>query len=95
MVASSSAGFFQLDLAQGQAVDEEHRVRPAGALVLDDSELVDSQPVVGARMFEVNSTDLCATDSAVGNGIFHRHSVNEHAVELAIAEFKGCAFGPS
>ena len=39
----------QLDHRQRQAVDEQHDVRPAGVLVLDDGELVDREPVVVLR----------------------------------------------
>jgi hypothetical protein len=34
-------GVLELEDGQGEAVDEEHNVRPAGVLVLGDAELVD------------------------------------------------------
>ena len=39
-------GVLELDHGQGQAVDEDHHVRPAVVVVLDHRELVDRQPVV-------------------------------------------------
>ena len=48
-------GVLQLDDRQRQAVDEQHHVRPARVLVLDDGELVDGQPVVVVRVVEVDA----------------------------------------
>ncbi len=50
----------ELDHRQRQAVDEQHDVRPAGVLVLDDGELVDGQPVVVVRRRRSRCTRACA-----------------------------------
>ncbi len=42
----------ELDDGQGQAVDEDHDVRPAVVLALDHRELVDRHPVVRGRVGE-------------------------------------------
>ena len=59
MVASSSGRVLQLDDTQGQAVDEQHNIRPAGVPVLGDGELV--TPVVnGSAVSPPNSSRVNA-----------------------------------
>ena len=62
MVASSSTGFFSSMTPRGQAVDEQHDVRPAGIPVLRDCELVDGEEVVVGGIVEVQDADLRATE---------------------------------
>ena len=81
----------QFDHAQRQAVDEQHYVRPAGVLVLGDGELVDGKPVVVGRVFEVDDADLIPAHCALGIAVLDLDSVDEHAVEGAIAGFDGRA----
>ena len=45
---------FEFDDGEEQAVDEEHNVWAAFVLVFGDGELVDGEPVVGGRIFEVD-----------------------------------------
>ena len=75
----------QLDDAQRQPVDEQHDVRPAFVLVLDDRELVHREPVVGLRFVEVEYADLVATNPAVSVGVLHRDAGDEHSMEVAVA----------
>ena len=84
----------QLDDRQRQAVDEEHDVRPAVVLVLDDGELVDGQPVVVVGIVEVDHPRLRAADRAVGRAVLHRHAVHEQAMHRAVARRQLRAFGP-
>ena len=81
-------GVLQLDDAQRQPVDEQHDVRPAFVLVLDDRELVHCEPVVGLRFVEVEYADLRAMNRTVSVDILHRHAVDHHAVKGAIAGFQ-------
>ena len=53
-------GVLQLDDRERQAVDEQHDVRPALVLALDDGELVDRQPVVVRPGASKSSTRACA-----------------------------------
>ena len=71
----------QLDDNQRQPVDEQHDVRPAFALVLDDRELVHRQPVVGLWSIEVDHADLGTPDYATGVDVFHRDAINDHPME--------------
>ena len=84
-MAFSSAGVLQLDDRERQAVDEEHDVRPAVVLALDDGELVDRQPVVVLRVVEVDDARLRAGDRAVRAAVLDRDAVDEHPVEGAVA----------
>ena len=59
--------------AQRQTVDEQHDVQSASILVFRDSELIDSQPVIVGGILEIDDTDLCAPNRAVGSLIFDRH----------------------
>ena len=93
MVASSSAGVLQFDYAKGQAVDEQHDVRPSGIPVLRNSELVDRQPVVVGGVVEVDDLRLCPTSGATVSPVLYRYSLNEHSVESTVAGFKGRTFG--
>ena len=75
----------QLDDAQRQPVDEQHDVRPAFVLVLDDRELVHREPVVGLRFVEVEDADLVATNPAVRVDVLHRHAGHDQPMEVAVA----------
>ena len=48
------AGVFELDYAQGQAVDKYHDVGAAVVLVLDGGELIEREPVVVFGVAEVD-----------------------------------------
>ena len=86
MVAFSSAAFLSSMTRQRKAVDEEHHVRPAVVLVLDDRELVDRQPVVVVRIVEVDHPRLRAADGAVLRAVLDRHAVHQQAMHA-----RGCA----
>ena len=75
----------QLDHAQGQPVDEQHHVRPAGVPVLGDGELVDRQPVVVGGVVEVDDPDEVAAHRTPGLPVLDLHAIHEHPVELAVA----------
>ena len=81
----------ELDHAQRQAVDEQHDVRPAPVLVLGDGELVDGQPVVIGWGFEVYSLHLRAANGSIVSPVLHRHAVDQHPVEGAVAGLQGRA----
>ena len=81
-------GTLQLDDPQWQAVSEKHDVGPPLALVLDNSELIDGEPVVGFRVVEVKDVDLTAANPTVGVDVFYRHASDELPVEFAIASFQ-------
>ena len=53
------AGVLQFDDADGQAVEEHDDVGAAVVAVLDDGELVDGEPVVGADVVEVDRAGPC------------------------------------
>ena len=82
----------EFDDAQGQAVEEQYDVGSARVPVPSrrfcDSELVDRQPVVVVRMAEVNGLGLVAPDGAVSSAVLHRHAVDQHPVEGAVAGFQ-------
>ena len=87
-------GILELDDAQGQAVDEQHHVRPAGVPVFGDGELVDGEEVVISGVIEVNGTDNVAAHPSPVFAILDLHAVHEHAVKVAVAGFQRCAFRP-
>ena len=78
----------QLDDTQRQPVDEQHDVRPAFVLVLNDRELVDCQPVVRPGSVEVNHADLRATDRPIGADVLHRDAIDDHAMKGAVASLQ-------
>ena len=82
-------GVLQLDDAQGQAVDEQHHVRPARVPVLGGGELVDRQPVVVGGNVEVDDPRLAPFDCTIVPPVLHRHAVDEHPVEGVVAGFEG------
>ena len=83
----------QLDHSKRQAVDEQHHVGAALALVLDDRELVDREPVVVGGIVEVDDANLRPTDGSAVRAVFDRHAVHQHAVEGAVAGFQRRTFG--
>ena len=86
------ARILHFDQAQRKAVDEQHDVGPALVVVLDDRELVGGEPVVVGGPLEVDDPRLGAPDR-VAVAVLHRHTVDEHAVEGAVAGFERCARG--
>ena len=52
----------ELDQPERQPVDEQHHVGAPLVLVLDHGNLIDREPVAGARIVEVQDTHLCAPD---------------------------------
>ena len=82
-------GVLQLYDAQGQAVDEQHDVRPAGIPVLRDCELVDGEEAVVGGVVEVDDADLRPANGAVLRPVLHRHAVDQHPVEGAVAGLQG------
>ena len=81
-------GVLELDQAQGQAVDEEHDVGTAVVLVLDDGELVDREEVVRPRALEVDDLRRRPPHGTAGVAVLHRHAVDQHPVEGAVAGFE-------
>ena len=82
-----------LDDREGQAVDEQDDVGPAGAVaVLGDGELIDGEEVVVGGGFEVDDVGLGAADRAAGP-VLDGDSRDEHSVEGAIAGLEGGAIG--
>ena len=75
----------ELDHPERQAVYEQHYIRAALVLVLDDGELVDRQPVVVGRVVEIDNTGLRPPDRAVLDAVLHRHAIHDHAMEGAVA----------
>lgn len=78
-------GVLEFEDGERQAVDEDDDVRAAGALVLDDGELVDHQPVVVRRVAEVDDSRLRPADAAVRPPVLHRDAIDEHAVQRLVA----------
>ena len=70
--------------AKRQAVDEDHDVRPAVVLALDDGELVHRQPVVRVGIVEIDQPDVIARDASIVAAIFDRHAIAQHAMKCAI-----------
>ena len=81
-------GVLELDHAQGQAVDEEHDVGTAVVLVLDDGELVDREEVVRPGVGEVDDLHRRPPHGAAGVAVLHRHAVDQHPVEGAVARLQ-------
>ena len=79
---------------QRQAVDEQHDVRPAAVLALDDGELVDREPVVLLGPLEVDHPRLVAGDRAVRPAVLDRDAVDEHPVQRAVALDQGRRLDP-
>ena len=88
-----SGGVLEFDDRQRQAVEEEHNIRPAIVLALDDRELVDREPVVLIPVLEVDDFGLGAGDAAVGASVLHVHAVGEHAMKSAVAGQERGGFG--
>ena len=82
-------GVLQLYDSQGQAVDEQHDVRPAGIPVLRDGELVDGEEAVVGGVVEVDDADMRPANGAVLRSVLHRNAVDEHAVEGAVSGLQG------
>ena len=57
-------------------------------LVLDDGELVDRQEVVGRGVGEVDDRHRRPPDGAPGVAVLHRHAVDQHPVEGAVARLQ-------
>ena len=87
------AGVLEFDDAERQAVDEDHHVRPAVRLVLDDGELVDRQPVVGIGIVEVDQPHLFAADGAVSRRDLDRHAFDHVAMQPAVFLHQRRRFG--
>ena len=91
MVASSSAGFLSSIRPRGRPLTKSTTSGRRVCLALGDGELVDGQPVVVGRVFEVDDADLIPAHCALGIAVLDLDSVDEHAVEGAIAGFDGRA----
>ena len=87
-------GVLQLDDPQGQAVDEQHHVRPARAPILGDGELVDGEPVVVVAALEADDPDLVPAHPSIRIPVLDLHAVDEHPVEGAVAGLEGRSFRP-
>ena len=61
-----------------------HDVRPPVVVPLGHRELVYRQPVVGAHCAEIQQAHVVTRNAAIGAGVFHRHTVTQHAVESAV-----------
>ena len=84
----------ELDQTKRKAVDEQHDVRPPLVLAVDDSELVDRQPVVVGGVIEVEDGDLRTAKRAPSGPVLDRHAVHQHAVKRTVADFQRRAFRP-
>ena len=90
------SGVLELDHTDGQAVEKEHDVRPAGALqgcvgidhrALDaDAELVDSEPVVGGEIVKINDAGVDVFGLAGVERIADGYAVDEEAVEAMVVD---------
>ncbi len=74
----------QLHHGQGQAVDKDHHIRAAFALVLDDRELIDRQPVVVLQPVEVDQPGLVTADAAVRAGDLDIHALDDQPVQATV-----------
>src|SRR2546429_2448142 len=74
----------QLDDSERQTIDEHDNVRSTIVLAFDDGELVHSQPVVRARIVEIDQPDMIARDASVIATILGRDSVAQHAMKGTI-----------
>ena len=74
----------ELDHSERQPVHEQHDVGASLDLVLHNGELVDGQPVVVGWIVEVDHPSLRPPDAPVV-AVFHRHAVDDHAMERPIA----------
>ena len=93
MVAFSSAGFFELDHAQGQAIDENHDVGPAVSAILDDGELIDGEPIVIIQVLKVEQPDL-VVDLSIILHIGDIHSIGKHPMETPVVLDQAGRVGP-
>ena len=93
-MAFSSAGILQLDYREGQTVHEDDDVRPASVLALDDSELIDREPVVVLRGVEVDDARLRPGDRAIRSAVLHRDAVDEHPMEGVVPIDERRGVGP-
>ena len=59
------------------------------ALVLHNRELVDREPVVVLRIFEVDDLGLGTADAPVVGAVLDGHSVDEHSVKRAVSASPG------
>ncbi len=75
----------QLDHGEGQAVHEQHDVRPAGVLPVRDGELVDGGVVVVVWVVEVDHAGLGASYRAVGAAVLDGDAVDQQPVRGAVA----------
>jgi len=79
---------------QGQAVYEDHNVRPPVLLALDDDELVYGQELVILRILEVHQMGVVSGDGAVLALVFYGHAIDEHLVKGPIVGQEGGRLGP-
>ena len=80
---------FELDDAQGEAVQEEDYVRPPSGLVLLHGDLVDSQPVVVGWVLEVDDGRRFPARRTVGSSDGDGYSPGEDVVEGPVPGFQG------
>ena len=78
----------ELDQTKRKTIDEQHDVRPPLVLTLDDSELVDGEPVVVCGVLVVDDRDLRSLHGTRGSTVLDGHAIHEQAVEGAVADFQ-------
>ena len=89
MVASSSAGFFSSMTPKGRPLTNSTMSGLRVSPVLRDGELVDGEEAVVGGVVEVQDADLRSTNGAVLRPVLHRHAVDQHPVEGAVAGLQG------
>ncbi len=75
---------FQFNHCQRQAVDEQHDVRPAVDLTVDDHELLHRQPVVAFRHIEVQKLNLARRQHAIVAVVFDICAFGQQRVNATV-----------
>ena len=82
------SGILEFDDAERETVHKQHDVGSAFLLVLHDRQLVDREPVVVLRVFEVDDLRLGAPDLAVFGPVLDRDAFDEHLVESVVSHLE-------
>ena len=84
----------EFDHPERQPVHEQHHIGAPLDLVLHNGELVDGQPVVVARIVEVDDSGLRAPDPPAV-AVLDGHTVDDHAMERPVAGLERRPLGVS